>query len=107
MTINDKINRVKLLLQNDPQATTEAVTEYLGQAESAVLNAMHPLTPVPTEGAVPSRYEYIQCELAARYFSRRGGLGELEHNENGIGRVWASSTDNDLLGQITPFAKVV
>ena len=106
MTINDKINRVKLLLQNDPQATTEAVTEYLGQAESAVLNAMHPLTPVSTE-SVPARYEYIQCELAARYFSRRGGRGELEHSENGIARVWESSTDRDLLNQITPYAKVV
>ena len=107
MTTYDKIQRVKTLLQMDPQATDDLVTSYLNQAESAVLNAMHPMTPVSTEAAVPSRYEFIQCELAARYFSRRGGLGEIEHNENGIGRVWDSSTDRDLLGMITPFAKVV
>ena len=108
MTTTEKIARVKLLLNYDPQATDEVVTGYLDIARDLVLHAMYPLIiTIPSEVDVPTKYEGIECELAARKFSRRGGLGEIEHDENGIGRKWASSVDSDLLDQVTPFAKVV
>lgn len=106
MTNNDKISWVRTMLQNDPQATDDVITTYLDLAKETVLHAMFPLGN-GTEFDVPEKYNGVHCQLAARYFSRRGGLGEIEHNENGIARVYASATDRDLLSMITPFAKVV
>ena len=52
------------------------------------------------------RYDMIQCELGSRYFLRRGGQGEINHEENGVNRQWASVDDIDILNRLTPFAKV-
>lgn len=107
MTDSVKIEWVKGLLQNDPQATDDLVSGYLSMAESRILNAMDPLGVLGSECALPEKYDNIQCELAARYFSRRGGLGEISHSENGISRTYESSTDKDLLSFVTPYAKVM
>ena len=53
------------------------------------------------------RYEMLQVKLATRYFLRRGGEGEIRHSENGIDRTYGSVNDEDLLMEITPFAKVI
>ena len=106
MTNSEKISLVRTMLQNDPQATDEVLAGYLDLARDAILIAMRPYG--DTEGHdVPDKYSTIHCQLAARYFSRRGGLGELEHSENGIQRVYATATDIDLLRFVTPVAKVV
>ena len=52
------------------------------------------------------RYDSIQCDLAARYFLRRGGQGEINHEENGVNRQYGSVDDADILEKLTPFAKV-
>ncbi len=104
MTTEQKINRVKTLLGAEVASST--VTEYLSIAEDTITRTRHPFS-VPTSYVMESQYDGIQCELAARYYARMGGLGEVEHNENGINRVWESPDDTDLLKRITPFAKVV
>lgn len=55
---------------------------------------------------MPSEYDVLQCQLAARYFLRRGGEGEVTHSENGINRTYGSVNDSDLLQEIVPFAKI-
>ena len=55
----------------------------------------------------PAQFEMEQCELAVRYFARRGAYGEVAHNENGINRAWASEDDLDIMKRIPPLAKVV
>lgn len=107
MTDFMKIDWVKGLLQNDPQATDDVVAGYLAMASERVLLAMYPFGIPEGVCTPPEKYDSVQCELAARYFSRRGGLGELEHSENGIQRTYATSTDTDLLRFVTPMAKVV
>lgn len=103
----DKVATVKVLVQNDSEATTEAVTVYLTLAKNTVLNTLYP-NGVPADVTdVPTRYENLECELASRYFLRRGGQGELSHNENGISRTYESVDDIDILKKITPFAKVM
>ena len=107
MTDAEKIAWVRTLLQDDPQATDAVITGYLTMAGDRIAHAAYPLAGDTAALTMPVKYDGIQCELAARYFSRRGGLGESEHSENGIGRKWESATDTDLLNQITPYAKVV
>ena len=105
MTTESMVRRTKVLLQGDPMATDEVVIEYIDMARETVLNTLYPFG-IPEDAEVPSRYEGVQCELAARLFARRGGLGEVLHIENGIHRDWYSSDDRDLLSRITPYMKV-
>lgn len=106
MTDSAKIARVKVLVENDPVATDEVVAVYLDSARSAMLERLFPLHPDKTAEDIPERYDTIQCDLAARYFLRRGGQGELNHEENGVNRQWASVDDADILDKLTPFARV-
>lgn len=106
MTEAEKITRVKTLLQNDPTATSEIVEEYLHMAEDRILSIMYQFD-FPEDPVIPRKYENLQCELAARYFARRGGLGEIAHSENGTQRSWQSVDDNDILRKIRPILKAV
>lgn len=101
MTTSSKITMVQTLLANDAQATDDVVKAYLDLAKSKLLATMYPYGE-PEDACLPEKYDGVHCELAARYFARRGGLGEIAHNENGINRTWASENDGDLLKQVTP-----
>lgn len=104
MTISEKIATVKTLV-NDSTLTDSFVTTYLNKAEYAIRNRMYPFN-LPKENGqeitfvVPAKYEMLQCELACRYILRRGGEGELSHNENGINRSYGSVNDDDLLMEV-------
>ena len=105
MSDSDKIARVMSLVGNDATATTAVVSALLDQASDAILAVMYPLVDDPEPLAIPSKYNGIQCELAARYFARMGANGETVHNENGINRTWASPDDADILRKVTPRVK--
>ena len=106
MTKADKIAMVKTLAESDPGATDEVVAVYLNLACGAMLERLYPYDSNKTESDLPVRYDTIQCELAARYFLRRGGQGEINHEENGINRQYGTIDDDDILKRLTPFAKV-
>lgn len=108
MTDAERIARVKSYFDPDTEGLTdEAASFYLAGAKDTVLITLYPFEGhYPEDAEVPPRYEGLLCELAARMFSRRGGLGETMHIENGIHRDWYSSDDSDLLRKITPYAIV-
>ena len=99
MTLQEKINTVKTLLENNESATDSLIEVLLMRSQSAIQNKMYPFRP-PESFTVPGQYEYLQCELAVRYFNRMGGEGEIEHNENGINRAYNSVNDSDLLAEV-------
>lgn len=103
------VDRMKSYFDPNTEGLTDEVAEaYLADAKDAVLNTLYPFDGhYPEYAEVPARYNGLMCELAARMFSRRGGLGETQHIENGIHRNWASSDDSDLLRRIVPYARIV
>ena len=104
MTDAQKIAYVQALV-NDSEATDALVTAYLTKAEAAILQRRYPFG-VPDSYNI-SQYDIIQCDLAARYFLRRGAEGEITHNENGVNRTYGSVNDDDLLSEVVQIAKVM
>ena len=106
MTEAEKITTVRVLVENDPDATDATIAVYLKLACKAMMKRLYALFPDKMDGELPACYEMDQCELAARYFLRRGGQGEINHEENGVNRQYASVDDADILNRLTPYAKV-
>ena len=106
MTQAEKIAMVKTLVESDAEATDGVVAVYLTLAMNAMIERLFPYDSDKDAGDVPIRYDTIQCELAARYFLRRGGQGEISHEENGVNRTYGTVDDEDILKRLTPFAKV-
>lgn len=108
MTQTEMVTTVQVLCENDPKATDGLVTMYLSQAEATLLNHLYrAYGEIPTGAFLPSINQYDQCELAARYFLRRGGQGEIAHDENGVNRKYDSVDDQDILRRVMPYARVM
>ena len=106
MTDSEKITMVRVLVENDPEAVDATISVYLSLACSSMLERLYPFDTDKDSTDLPDRYDNLQCELAARYFLRRGGQGEINHEENGVNRNWASVDDADILNRLTPYVKV-
>lgn len=90
----------------DENATEAKMTVFLEKAKQVILRRLDPLG-VVNPADVPDIYSMLQCELAARYYYRQGGEGEMAHSENGVNRTYGSTNDEDLLREIMPYVKVV
>lgn len=106
MTTEEKITTVQTLVGADEEATDAFVAVLLEKAKAAILTRRYVGDVPETVTDVPAKYEMLQCDLAARYFFRRGGEGEISHNENGISRSYKSVNDEDLLCEVTTVVKV-
>ena len=106
MTDAEKIARVKVLVENDEDATDAVVTVYLAVAGEKMLERLYPFDTNKAVSDIPARYDGIQCDLASRLFLRRGSEGENSHEENGVNRTYSTVDDDDILCRLTPFAKV-
>ena len=101
-----KTAMVQTLVENDAEATASVISVYLDLAHYAMLERLYPYDSTKTVSDISERYDTIQCELAARYFLRRGGQGEINHEENGVNRQYGSVDDEDILKRLTAYAKV-
>ena len=102
-----QLDVLKTRLGNDPLLSDALLTEYLSEAEAEILNRLYPF-----EGScgkqLPLRYYNLQVEIAEFLALKRGAEYESAHNENGINRNYGENhIPENLLRQITPFAKVV
>lgn len=107
MSKTDKIAYVSAMLQNDARFTPSMIGVFLADAEDAILRRLYPFGIPDSVSDVPDIYERLQCKLALRYINKIGAEGEVLHAENGVDRHYGSTNEEDLLSEVTPYAKVV
>ena len=104
MTQAEKLQLLKALVGESD--TEEVLLAYLNIAGNKIINRAYPYGTEETE--VPSRYDFLQCEIAAYLLNKRGAEGQTGHSENGISRSYESAdVPESMLGAITPFCGVI
>lgn len=104
MSESEKIELVKVFI-NDVAVTDNEITAYLSLAARRMTERLYPFGREPD--TLPDKYGQMQCELCVRMIARRGGEGEISHSENGISRTYGSVDDEDILGRLTPYVRVI
>lgn len=57
---------------------------------------------------IPSKYDFLQVEIAAYLLNKRGAEGQTSHSENGISRSYENAdVPESMLQSITPFCGVI
>ena len=104
MTQVEKLQLLKAMVGESD--TEEVLLAYLNIAGSKILNRAYPYGTDETE--VPTRYDFLQCEIAAFLLNKRGAEGQMSHSENGIYRLYESAdVPESLLGAVTPCVGVI
>ena len=104
MTQAEKLTLLKAMVGESD--TEEVLLAYLNIAGRKILNRAYPYDPEVTE--VPTRYDFLQCEIAAYLLNKRGAEGQTAHSENGISRSYESAdVPESLLGAVTPMVGVL
>ena len=84
----------------------DVLNAYLAIAGGKIINRAYPYDNTVTE--VPTRYGYLQCEIAAYLLNKRGAEGEVSHSENGISRTYESADVPDsMLSDVIPMCGVI
>ena len=104
MTQVEKLQLLKAMVGESD--TEEVLLAYLNIAGNKIINRAYPYDAEETE--VPSRYDFLQCEIAAYLLNKRGAEGQTGHSENGISRSYESAdVPESMLGAITPNVGVI
>ena len=104
MTQAEKLTLLKAMVGESD--TEEVLLAYLNIAGRKILNRAYPYGTEETE--VPTRYDFLQCEIAAYLLNKRGAEGQTGHSENGISRSYESAdVPESMLGAITPNVGVI
>ena len=103
MTQEEKLKLLKAMGESD---TEEVLLAYLNIAGRKILNRAYPYGTDEIE--VPTRYDYLQCEIASYLLNKRGAEGQTGHSENGISRSYESAdVPESLIGAVTPMVGVI
>ena len=103
MTQAEKLKLLKAMVGESD--TEEVLLAYLDIAGRKILNRAYPFGTDETE--VPTRYSFLQCEIASYLLNKRGAEGQTGHSENGISRSYESAdVPESMLGAITPMTGV-
>ena len=92
MTDIDKLALCRVIVGQPDTAegwSDEILRAYLTIAGRKIINRAYPYDDTITE--VPTRYGYLQCEIAAYLLNKRGAEGEVSHSENGISRTYENA----------------
>ena len=104
MTQAEKLKLLKAMVgESDSE---EVLLAYLDIAGSKIINRAYPFG--TDEPEVPTRYDFLQCEIAAYLLNKRGAEGQTGHSENGISRSYESAdVPESMLGAVTPCVGVL
>lgn len=102
----DDTAKLEMLSSMVDETNTQLLNVYLTIAKNKILNRAYPYDDTKTE--VPSKYDVLQCEIAAYLYNKRGAEGQTSHDENGIKRTYESAdVPESMLKQITPYVGVI
>lgn len=102
----EKLAMLKVLVDVAGDTQDSVLTVYLNLAGKKILNKAFPYDPAQTE--VPHRYDYLQCEIAAYLWNKRGAEGEIAHSENGISRSYENAdVPASMLREVVPFCGTI
>lgn len=100
------MNKKSLLTTMTGEEDDNVLSAYLDMAEQAILVRAFPFGDGTEE--MPSKYDHLQCEIAAYMINKRGAEGETVHLENGVSRHYESGDiPQSLLHRIVPMAGVL
>lgn len=104
MTKEEKLVALKAMVGGSD--TDEVLSTYLNIAGSKIIDRAFPFKSDVTE--VPTKYEYLQLEIAAYLLNKRGAEGQTSHSENGISRQYENAdVPASMLKSITPHCGVL
>ena len=104
MTQAEKLTLLKAMVGESD--TEEVLLAYLNIAGQKIINRAFPYGTEDPE--VPTRYDFLQCEIASYLLNKRGAEGQTGHSENGISRNYESAdVPESLIGAVTPNVGVV
>lgn len=104
MTQEEKLVALKAMVGGSD--TDEVLSTYLNIAGSKIIDRAFPFSSDVTE--VPTKYEYLQLEIAAYMLNKRGAEGQTSHTENGITRQYENAdVPASMLKAITPHCGII
>lgn len=99
MTEQEKLTALKAMVGGSD--TNEVLSTYLLIAGKKIIARAYPYKDDVTE--VPSKYDTLQCEIAAYMLNKRGAEGQTSHSENGISRSYENAdVPASMLKVVTP-----
>jgi len=99
--MDELLARIKVRLRIADSSEDSMLSELL-TSSLEVINDIRQYTPVE-DVIVEPQYESIAVEMTVALFSKIGAEGEVSHSENGISRVYDSSSfPTALLSRIMP-----
>lgn len=102
--MEEKLQQLKIMLGIDDTDEDELLTLLLTQSGKKIVRAVYPYGSTNDED-VPSRYSFLQVEVAERMYNQRGAEGETSHGENGVNRTYQSIEDF-IISNVVPFCGV-
>lgn len=84
----------------------DILESYLNIAGQKIINRAFPYGDTANE--VPTRYGYLQCEIAVYLLNKRGAEGQTAHSENGVSRTYENADVPDsMLIDVIPHCGVI
>jgi hypothetical protein len=104
MTLDERLTTLKVIVGGTD--TDEVLSAYLNLAGAKINAKAYPYTPDVID--VPSKYHYLQVEIAAYMLNKRGAEGQMAHSENGISRTYENAdVPASMLKSITPYCGTI
>ena len=104
MTETEKLTMLKAMVGNTDDE--EVLSAYLALAGRKIIAKAYPYRDDITE--VPSKYDFLQVEIAAYMLNKRGAEGQTSHTENGITRQYENAdVPASMLKSITPHVGIL
>ena len=93
MTNSEKMSALKTIIfgsVTDDSSVDSELTVYLNLTAKEILTFKYKMIGGVPDGVteVPPEDEMTQIMACAEGYSRKGALGEISHDENGINRTW-------------------